>query len=399
MTDYVIMPKADYQGACDAIRAKTGKTDLIKSGDMATEIEEMQTGGGDDALKCLEGGHEEVNTGAATKIKNYAFYKDTTLKKVTMPNATSVGTYAFQSDSKITSVNAPKLRSVETYAFNGCTNMGITVSPDGLTSIGTYAFANCSNITNVSLGEGLSVIPSNAFASCSKLALTSLPESVTEIGASAFTNCTKLALTSLPSSLTKIGSQTFTACEGLKISVIPKSVTTISNNAFYLCSKIISLTFEGGTNLSSYAFLSLSYLRWVRFKGIPTTLNANSFGSCSALKLIKVPWAEGAVANAPWGAKNATIIYDYNPTDESEISFTVGIDNATYTAISGMTWWEFVYSDYNADGLFSIDSDGVVWRSVIKGGAAIRVCRVNENYPETQFDVIEEGYIYWNGNA
>ena len=46
MTDYVIMPKSDYQGACDAIRAKTGKTDLIKSGDMATEIEEIKTGGG-----------------------------------------------------------------------------------------------------------------------------------------------------------------------------------------------------------------------------------------------------------------------------------------------------------------------------------------------------------------
>ena len=46
MTDYVIMPKQDYQGACDAIRAKTGKTDLIKSGDMAAEIEEIKTGGG-----------------------------------------------------------------------------------------------------------------------------------------------------------------------------------------------------------------------------------------------------------------------------------------------------------------------------------------------------------------
>lgn len=38
MAEYVIMPKADYESACDATRAKTGKTDLIKSGELGTEI-------------------------------------------------------------------------------------------------------------------------------------------------------------------------------------------------------------------------------------------------------------------------------------------------------------------------------------------------------------------------
>lgn len=40
---YSLIPTADYKAACDAIRAKTGKTDLIKSGDMATEIEGIPT--------------------------------------------------------------------------------------------------------------------------------------------------------------------------------------------------------------------------------------------------------------------------------------------------------------------------------------------------------------------
>ena len=34
LTEQVIMPGADYQDACDAIREKTGGTDLIKSGEM-----------------------------------------------------------------------------------------------------------------------------------------------------------------------------------------------------------------------------------------------------------------------------------------------------------------------------------------------------------------------------
>lgn len=38
LTDYVIMPGADYMAACDAVREKTGKTGGIRSGELAAEI-------------------------------------------------------------------------------------------------------------------------------------------------------------------------------------------------------------------------------------------------------------------------------------------------------------------------------------------------------------------------
>lgn len=38
MSEYVIMPKADYVAATDTIRAALGKTDPIKSGELAGEI-------------------------------------------------------------------------------------------------------------------------------------------------------------------------------------------------------------------------------------------------------------------------------------------------------------------------------------------------------------------------
>jgi hypothetical protein len=41
MSEYVIMPSADYQAACDVIRTASGKTDLIKSGDLSSEISEL----------------------------------------------------------------------------------------------------------------------------------------------------------------------------------------------------------------------------------------------------------------------------------------------------------------------------------------------------------------------
>lgn len=41
MADYAVMPLEDYQKACDAIRVRTGETDPIKSGELATEIENI----------------------------------------------------------------------------------------------------------------------------------------------------------------------------------------------------------------------------------------------------------------------------------------------------------------------------------------------------------------------
>lgn len=93
-----------------------------------------------------------------------------------------------------------------------------------------------------------------------------LPDDLTTIGYSAFSGCPKLALTSLPSGIKNIGYGVFANCTGL---------TSIT------------------------------------FKGNPNTIHPSAFNGCSNLTTINVPWAEGAVANAPWGATKATINYNY----------------------------------------------------------------------------------------
>ena len=45
MTIYAVMPRADYEDACNAIREKTGSTDVIKSGDMGNRIRAIKTSG------------------------------------------------------------------------------------------------------------------------------------------------------------------------------------------------------------------------------------------------------------------------------------------------------------------------------------------------------------------
>ena len=60
MTDMVIMPGADYQGACDALRARHGTTGKIKSGDLAQLIEDIPSGGGADLPELTNPGNADT---------------------------------------------------------------------------------------------------------------------------------------------------------------------------------------------------------------------------------------------------------------------------------------------------------------------------------------------------
>ena len=178
---------------------------------------------------------------------------------------------------------------VRDYAFYYCKNLALTSLPESLTSIGNYAFYYCTSLALTSLPEGLTRISGNAFYSCTSLALTSLPEGLTRMGNSAFSGCTNLALTYLPEGLTKIDGNVFYSCKNLAITSLPESLISIGNYAFYSCTSLTSIT----------------------FKGTPSSIMSSAFNGCTNLTDIKVPWAEGAVANAPWGATNATITYNY----------------------------------------------------------------------------------------
>lgn len=135
----------------------------------------------------------------------------------------------------------------------------------GYTKIRDGMFSGLS-LSNIILPTELVSIGNFSFSGCENLSLNSLPAGVTSIGDYAFDSCYVLSLTSLPDGIDRIGSAAFNMCEGL-------------------------------TELT--------------FMGTPTSIASNAFENCINLTTINVPWAEGAVANAPWGATNATIHYNY----------------------------------------------------------------------------------------
>ena len=140
--------------------------------------------------------------------------------------------------------------------------------------------------------SGITEIPAGLFSNVKTngFVFDELPDSVEVIGKEAFYASYVYALnfTKLPANLITIGDNSFRS-KYFEFSVIPSGVKSIGESAFYYNSRLKAIT----------------------FKGIPTKIAADAFGQCGNLLTINVPWAEGAVANAPWGATKATINYNY----------------------------------------------------------------------------------------
>ena len=319
--ELVKLDSATLPGIADAIREKRGGTDLMLPSEMRPAILAIPTGAAlPELTDPAEVGHvvagkeyidgngnkragtlvvcdtiEEVETigvpgtGVSVYIESTA---DGSSKVITLPEPAlkpeniKSGISIFGIQGSLVGGGAKEPYIEETYNADGEL---IDVNLVGYTVIRRYAFYGCTNLALTSLPSGITSIGYDAFYGCRNLALTNLPSGITSIENEAFQNCQKLALTSLPSGLTEIGSRTFSGCPKLALTSIPSGITSIGAYAFRDCTGLTSITFHGK----------------------PRTITANAFNGCTNLKTINVPWARGEVANAPWGATNATINYNY----------------------------------------------------------------------------------------
>ena len=183
------------------------------------------------------------------------------------------------------------------------TENGVTTAPEGKAYSPITVNVPASGVTEPYIEEtydsdgylidakmhGYTTLRDYMFYMCIKLALTSLPENITSIEASAFYGCSNLTLTSLPENITSIKSNTFNSCYKLASISFPKNLDDIAY----------------------YAFRDCTGLKQITFRSTVTSISTSAFSGCSNLTVINAPWAEGAVAGAPWGATNATINYNY----------------------------------------------------------------------------------------
>lgn len=284
---------------------------------------------------------------SVTSIGDYGIAGCSNLKGIVIPNTvTSIGDYAFSDcyyltiyceaeeqptgwNSNWNSIDRPvywnfKGKIVEidgvNYVLNSTDNIASILGCNGVennivisniiiddgneytaTSIGDYIFEYCVNLTSVTISNGITSIGERAFNDCLNLTTVNIPKSVTFMGEQVFSRCANITkvtidkdspLTSLgkalfyqsgiqsfqfPNNVTIIEELTFFRCSSLETIVIPKSVKTISSNVFYSCENLKNVYYTGTEE---------------EWNAIDIAENSQSYLS------------------------NATITYNYVPTDE-----------------------------------------------------------------------------------
>jgi hypothetical protein len=221
--------------------------------------------------------------------------------------------------------------------------------------MGKNAFDSSKALTNVTIQDGgLTRLDAYAFQKCSQLSNITIPNSVLTIGSSAFADCTALAEIILPNGLRSFEGSTFSN-SGLVSVVIPPQVTQIYNGCFKNCKKLTRVVALGGiTKIYSDAFNGCTALEEVDFTActsVPTLSNINAFSGVPDTCQIKVPSQlyESWKSATNWSTYASRIV----------AVPVIKIDDDVYKIEEGMTWGEWIVSEYAPEGKFIVLYDNI----------------------------------------
>lgn len=345
LTEYVMMPGEDYQAACDMLRSKTGKTDLIKSGDLEAEIEGLFAG--EIVEKSVEAdfstGNMEVAGGdgeymsKVTVVKPGTLVPENIVKNVNIGGV--VGTYTEDDDEDPTpyawmarrctyfntqarqrvyslptlKITVPSCATIGAYA-GGFSYSSVNYSYNlSFASIGTYDFSVCSietagSSTVVSYG-GFSVDFGYSNYHCvgqelwtgftmpgvyikrddtgTTLRCTAdafvLPANYPVSAAIDSIDMTSANIQSLPA-------YCFSDVTTLRTIHWPRSLHTIGTGVFHHCTSLQSIYgLDAITSMGNNVFQSCYDLNSVVIDGAMETLPAGAFDNCSKLSYVQIP--------------------------------------------------------------------------------------------------------------
>jgi hypothetical protein len=149
MAEFVRVPETDWQNILDAVREKTGNTEKMVSGMVATEINGMETGDNGMADALLMCTVTEIDNNTVPSIGPYALTNHTALKRASFTEATTIGSYAFTRSGLVTA-NFPKVTDIGTGAFARCDSL-TCLDFGALWSLGNYSFEFCPALTTLVL--------------------------------------------------------------------------------------------------------------------------------------------------------------------------------------------------------------------------------------------------------
>lgn len=306
-------------------------------------------------------------------------------------------------------------------AFSGCKELISVDIPNTITKIGDSAFSSCEKITEITIPSSVTVLEQSAFASCKALENViieepssieiiprscfsysgvkniNIPNSLKEFGPYAFSYA-ELASINIPANVTTIGNYCFQSCDLISVN-IPASVTTISSNSFSSNSSLTMVVYEGqAPNIQSNTFSSCNKVTLYDFSNctsVPTLANVNALGHASGC-VIRIPaslydeWTTAtnwsALTDVVWEKVGGAELISFTVNDYYNTS---GGDIKTYQAEKGMTFEQWINSEYNTDNyiIISINCIGL--------SDAIGLHNATDNYTNVVIsDTIVAGHEY-----
>ena len=287
----------------------------------------------------------------------YAFANCTGLTTLNFPKLeTYANTRAFSGCTNVTTLDVQSLLAIET-TVTASSNCGFIVNQTALTTV------NADNLQTVTLyastnGYGTTASNNGAFNRCKGLSrisfpsLTTITENVRGGGDAqkaqnngTFRGCTALVEIDLPNvtvitvdvnnvNTGNVGNNgTFNGCTSLTTLYLPKLAQLLgrigknTDGAFNGCAALAKVYLPLVTEITAYHFGNCTALEEVTLGNdgtdadgcevtytptAVTSLNANTFYGCTQSGLIITLYTQGgtALANQPWGATNATVIYE-----------------------------------------------------------------------------------------
>ena len=169
--------------------------------------------------------------------------------------------------------------------------------------------------------SGVTTLSGSSFSQLANLKHLIIPDEV--ISAEDAISGSGLLTITIGSGMENLGSEPFDSCSSLTTITVNEQNQTYSseNGVLFNKDKTQLLCYPRGktetsftipvtvTSLTDYILSGANNLTVLTFEGTPDSIGR--YALPSSITTINVPWAEGTVANAPWGAANATINYNY----------------------------------------------------------------------------------------
>ena len=346
----------------DAIRAKTGKTDLISLDQMPAEIESIQGGGDGGATPSAKWNDVTFIDYDGAVLYSYSLEEVQSLTELpTLPTHDGLVCQGWNwTLESIKSFNYPVIVGAMYITDDGATRLHIRITTTGRMTVPLCINQTVSNGVSIDWGDGsvpntlvgtgnrstnhtysepgdyvVSLMPedectlslgagksslcvmgsneNNGRVYCNMLRDVYIGKNVTSISTYAFKYCYSLASITIPDGVTSISTYAFQNCNSLASITIPDSVTSILGYAFQNCYTLASITIpDSVTSIKGNAFQNCNSLASITIPGGVTSIGNTAFQNCYSLASITIPGGVTSIGNTAFSNCYGIRYYDFS---------------------------------------------------------------------------------------